>query len=170
MKIKDYLNETSLGRIYQHIQKESVNSWAILTSYRGENSPSENKRNFKELKNKIRSMDLGFIEIEGMGQEEDEYGDIVQSKEPSLFIPNITKKQAQKLSDAYEQWGYIYSGSEVNDKIALISKEGTEYLGNFHPNKIAQFYSKVKGRPFTFEKVKPTSYMEKYYKYLKNNK
>ena len=38
-----------------------------------------------------------------------------------------------------------------------------EYIGKFHPNKIAQFFS----RPFTFESVKPTSYIEKYWKYLK---
>lgn len=168
MTIKDYMNESSLGRIYQHIQRKNVDSWAIMTSYRGENSPSENKKNFKELKNKIRSMDMGFIEIEGVGQEEDNEGNIIQAKEPSLFIPGINKKQAQKLSDTYDQWGYIYSGPEVNGKIALISSQGTEYLGSFHPNKIAQFFSKIKGKPFTFEEVKPTSYMEKYWKYLKN--
>lgn len=168
MTIKDYMNESSLGRIYQHIQRKNVDSWAIMTSYRGENSPSENKKNFKELKNKIRSMDMGFIEIEGVGQEEDNEGNIIQAKEPSLFIPGINKKQAQKLSDTYDQWGYIYSGTEVNGKIALISSQGTEYLGSFHPNKIAQFFSKIKGKPFTFEEVKPTSYMEKYWKYLKN--
>ncbi len=170
MNIEEYLNESSLNRIYQHIQKKNIDSWSILTSYRGENSPSENKKNFKELKNKIRSMDLGFIEISGIGQEEDEEGNIVQAKEPSLFIPKITQKQAQKLSDTYEQWDYIYSGPELNDKIALISKEGTEYLGSFHPNKIAQFFGKIKGKPFTFEEIKPTSYMEKYWKYLQENK
>lgn len=169
MNVKDYLNESSLNRIYQHIQKKNIESWAIMTSYRSENSPSENKKDFKELKQKLRSMDLGFIEIEGVGQEESEEGGIKEVKEPSLFIPKINKKQAQKLSYNYDQWGYIYSGPETNDKIALISVEGTEYLGSFHPNKISQFFSKIKGRPFTFEGVSPTSYMEKYYLYLINN-
>lgn len=159
-----------MGRIYQHIQKKNVDSWAILTSFRSENSPSENKRNFNDLKKQIRSMDLGFIEIEGVGQEEDGGGGIMQVKEPSLFIPSINKKQSQKLSDKYEQWGYVYSGPEVDEKIALISIEGTEYIGKFHPNKIAQFFSKIKGRASIFESVNPTSYMEKYWKYLKGNK
>ena len=169
MSFENYINESSLGRIYQHIQKKNVDSWAILTSFRSENSPSENKRNFNDLKKQIRSMDLGFIEIEGVGQEEDEDGEIIQVKEPSLFIPGINKKQAQKLSDKYEQWGYVYSGPEVDNKIALVSIKGMEYIGKFHPNKIAQFFSRIKGRPFTFESVKPTSYMEKYWKYLKDS-
>lgn len=162
------LNEKSLGRIYQHIQKEDVDSWVILTSYRDGLSPSENKRNFRELKDKVRQLNLGFIEMEGVGQEEDEDGQITQVKEPSLFIPNIYKNQAQKLSDSYNQWGYIYSGPEEAYKIALISIKDIDYIGDFHPMKISQFFSKVKGKPFTFESVKPTSYMEKYYKYLKS--
>lgn len=168
MDFEKYIIESSLGRIYQHIKKKNVDSWAILTSYRDENSPSENKKNFKELKNKIRSMNLGFIELEGIGQEEDGENNIIQVKEPSLFIPNINKKQAQSLSGMYNQWGYIYSGKEVDNKIALISIEGIEYIGDFRPNKIAQFFSKIKGKPFTFEGTKPTSNMERYWKYLKN--
>ena len=160
------LNESSLGRIYQHIQKQNIKSWCILTSYRDVNSPTENKKIFQQLKQKIRGFNLGFIELEGVGQEEDETGKVRQVKEPSLFIPKITKKQAQKLSDTYDQWGFIYSGEEVKDKIALISKDGNEYIGSFHANKIAKFFSKIKKRPFTFESVKPNSYMEKYWKYL----
>jgi len=168
MENKEKLNEASLGRIYQHIQKEKVDSWSILTSWRDENSPNKNKSDFNELKNKIRSMNLGFIQLQGVGQEEDEEGKVTQVKEPSLFIPNIKQKQAQKLSDTYKQWGYIYSGPETNDKIVLISKEGQQNIGAFHPQKIAQFFSKIKGKPFTFEGVEPTTYMEKYWKYLVN--
>lgn len=168
MEIKEYLNESSLGRIYKHIQKENVSSWAILTSYREVNSPSKNNQNFKELKSLIRSMDLGFIQLAGVGQEEDEEGNVEQVKEPSLFIPNITKKSAKKLSDKYNQWGFIYSGPETNDKIVLVSIDGEEQIGSFHPNKIAQFYSKIKGKPFTFESVKANSNMERYWKYLNN--
>jgi hypothetical protein len=166
-KTGDKLNESSLGRIYQHIQKKNVKSWSILSSYRTENSPSKNVKDFKQLKHKIKSLDLGFIQLEGYGQETDYSGDIVQVREPSLFIPDITQKQTQKLSDTYDQWGYIYSGPETNDQIVLFSKEGSEQIGSFHPNKIAKFFSKIKGKPFVFESVKPTSHMEAYWKHLK---
>jgi hypothetical protein len=39
----------------------------------------------------------------GFGQEEDENGIVKQVKERSLFIPGIVRKQAQKLSDYYNQ-------------------------------------------------------------------
>ena len=159
------LNEASLGRIYQHIQKKNIQSWSILTSFRDELKPSENNKRFYQLKNRIRQMNLGFIQMEGVGQEEIN-GEIVNVKEPSLFIPDITLKQAQKLSDEYDQWGIIYSGPENEHKITLYSKQGQESIGSFHPNKIAKFFSKIKGKPFTFESIKPSTFMERYHKYL----
>lgn len=151
-KTRDELNEASLGRVYQHIRKEKSKSWAILTSYRDENSPSKNKSDFKKLQSQIRSADLGFFKLVGHGQEDDESGNVQSVKEPSLFVPNIDLKMAKKLMNTYNQWGIVYSGPEVNDKIVLIDKDGgTDDLGNFRPQKIAQFYSKVKGKSFVFE-------------------
>ena len=164
MKFKKHLlNESSLGRILQHIKKENVDSWSILTSYRDSNKPSKNKKDFIDLKNKIRSMNLGFIIIKGVGQEEDGSGNIQSVDEPSIFIPDISKKQSQKLSDIYNQWGYIYSGIETNNNIKLISIEGEENIGKFHPNKISKFFSKIKGKPFAFESIEGNSYMERYW-------
>ena len=148
----DELNEVSLGRVYQHVQREKLPSWTILTSYRDENSPSKNKSDFKRLQQQIRSADLGFFKLIGHGQEEDDDGEIQSVKEPSLFVPGIDLKLAKNLMNQYNQWGIIYSGAEVNDKIVLIDKAGkTEDLGAFKPQKIAQFYSKVKGKSFVFE-------------------
>jgi hypothetical protein len=45
--------------------------------------------------------------------------------------------------------------------------EGRERMGKFIPNKIAEFYSKINGRPFTFAKIVPTTMMERYWNYLK---
>ena len=81
-KTADELNEASLGRVYQHIQKEKVASWCILTSHRDKNSLSKNKENFKKLQSQIRSADLGFFKLVGHGQEEDEYGEVKTVKEP----------------------------------------------------------------------------------------
>lgn len=162
------LNEKSLGRIYQHIQKEKVQSWAILTSYRDENSPDKNKNDFKELQSKVRSMNLGFIRLVGYGQEESDDG-IISVKEPSIFIPGILMNQAQKLASHYNQWGYLYSGEEIDGDIALIETDGQKIVSKFKkfiPNKIAQFYSKIKGKPFVFEDVLPTSIMERWIKKL----
>jgi hypothetical protein len=151
-KTADELNEASLGRVYQHIQKEKVKSWCILTSYRDENAPSKNKADFKKLQSQIRSADLGFFKLVGHGQEEDEEGNVESVKEPSLFVPGISHSLAIKLMNQYNQFAIVYSGPETNDKISLIQKSGPNVdLGKFRPQKIAQFYSKVKGKSFVFE-------------------
>jgi len=151
-------NAASLGRVYKHIIKEGSKSWGIVTSYRDANNPSKNKASFNELKGIVRSFDLGFFVVQGVGQEEDGG----ESHEPALFIPNVSLKQIKKLSDKYNQYGFIYSGPESNNKIVLYSVDGKETLGAFHPMKIAQYFSKVKGKPFVFSSVGGNSYFERY--------
>lgn len=147
------LNEASLSRIWQHIDRDATKSWTILTSWRGDDDRATNERNFKELTGMLRSMGLGFIKLDGYGQEEDENGKITAVKEPSLFIPNISLADAKKLMKKYSQFGIVYSGEEVNDKIMLVTNSGMDDLGKFTPNKISTFYSTVKGRPFVFESL-----------------
>jgi hypothetical protein len=148
------LNEASLNRIWQHVNRDEPPTWAILTSWRSDDDIQTNKASFIELTQKIRTMDLGFIKLAGYGQEEDEAGNVQSVKEPSLFIPNITYKDAKKLMKLYNQFGIIYSGPEVKNKIMLVMQSGrVEDLGNFSPHKISQFYSIVKGKPFVFEGI-----------------
>ena len=162
------MNESSLGRIYQHIQQKNVNSWAIFSSNRTDNSPSKNHKDFIELKGKIRGYDLGFIELIGYGQEEDKLGNIETTYEKSLFVPGIKQKQVIKLCNIYNQLGYIYCGDETDNKIVLfLNGKEDKILNNFVPNKIADFYSILKGKTFVFEDVVPSTYMEKYYKYFR---
>jgi hypothetical protein len=172
MTFETYLNESSLGRIYQHIKKESTNSWGMISPYRNENSPKENSANYQELKKLVRDMGYGFIEILGYGQEEDEFGGINQSEERTLFVPNITKKQISRLADKYNQWGYVYSGPEIeNNKIALISNDKiVDMFSKFVPNKAAEFFSKIKGKSFVFEEVLPGSNIERQISYLSEMK
>jgi len=151
-KTRDELNEVSLGRVYQHVKKENIDSWAILTSYRDENKPSKNKSDFKRLQQQVRSANLGFFKLVGHGQEEDETGEVQSVKEPSLFVPGIDYNLAVKLMNEYNQFAIVYSGPETNGKVSLVEKGGKQTdLGKFKPQKIAQFYSKVKGKSFVFE-------------------
>ena len=151
-KTGDELNEVSLGRVYQHVQKEKIDSWAIITSYRDENKPSKNKSDFKRLQQQIRSANLGFFKLVGHGQEEDEDGEVQSVKEPSLFVPGIGYRLATSLMDEYNQFAIVYSGPETKGNISLVEKGGKQTnLGKFKPQKIAQFYSKVKGKSFVFE-------------------
>jgi len=159
---KTRINEASLGRVYQHIQRDASGSFAILTAFRGGFTKKQNIQRNKKLQSDVRSMGLGFFKVKGYWVEcQDsslEYSDCpddmkVPVVEDSLFVPNITKEQAVKMAKKYDQDAIIYSGSDTGDKVELVSKSGSTImnLGKFNPNKIAQAYTKVKGKSFTFE-------------------
>jgi hypothetical protein len=167
------INEASLNRIYQHIQREASDSFAIITAFRGGYSKQENLTRNKKLEQDVRSLGLGFFKVLGHWVEcadsEIDYSDCPKSmlkpvKEDSLFIPNISKKDAVRLTKKYDQDGIVYQGKETDNKVEILGKSGNSImkLGQFSPNKIAQAYTKVKGKTFTFEgfEYKPYGMME----------
>ncbi len=155
------LNEASLGRVYQHVQRQGEKSWAIITSWRAGLPKQENIARMAKLKASVRALGLGFFSLKGHWREcqdsdvpyekcpEDA---LIDSVEPSLWVNGITKDQAEKLMRVYEQDAIVFAGPETGGKVTLLFRRGTPVnLGKFHPNAIAQAYSQVKGRPFRFE-------------------
>ena len=101
------------------------------------------------MKASIRGSNLGFFKLKGHWREE---GSEEVTPEPSLFVPGISLKRAHKLGNKFNQDAIVYSGPETKGKVALIFKSGTkQVIGKFHPQKIAQFYSSVRGKTFVFE-------------------
>lgn len=147
------LNEASLGRIHQHVSRSGKTSWAILTSWRQDVSLETNKRNLKELKDRLKRW--GYFPIAGHGQEEDPDGKLVAVSEPAFFVVGIPLEDALELARKYNQWGIIFAGAEMDENICLVREDGTveKRMTKFHPGKIAQFYSAVRGRPFVFESL-----------------
>ena len=167
------INEASLNRVYQHIKKEASDSFTIITAFRGGYSNSINKSRNKKLESDIRSLGLGFFKLIGHWVEcqDDtlEYSKCpselkVDVKEESLFVPNISKKDAVRLAKKYDQDAIVFQGKETDDSVELLSKDGNSIskLGKFSSGKIAQAYTRIKGRTFVFEgfQYKPTSVME----------
>ena len=143
------LNEVSLGRVYQHLQSANEKSFAILTSWRQGVSVQANNKSFEALKGKIRGSGLGFFKLVGHWKEE---GQEEATAEPSLFVPGISKQQAVGLGLSYNQDAVIYGGPETQGLVTLIFKGGGEQsIGKFHPGRIAQAYSSLRGKTFTFE-------------------
>jgi hypothetical protein len=163
------LNEASLGRVYQHVvSNPKMKNWGVVTASRGELSKAENKKRNKELEADLRKMGYGFVHVDGMWQEcrkpDTEYKDCpddmkVPTEEKSLFIPNISKEDVQKLGNKYQQDSVLFADEETKAKgeaTFIDSKSGESFnIGKFSPGKIAQGYSKMKGgRVFTFEPKK----------------
>lgn len=153
------LNEASLGRVYQHFQRGGHKSWAILTSWRSDADHETNKQNFRALQHDVRGLGHGYNRMVGHGQEEDPATkETIVSKEPSLFIHGVSHDNALSLAKKYNQFSVIYSGPETQGKVHLVHTATGEHhdLGDFHPGKIAQFYSRIQTRHgtqknFTFE-------------------
>jgi hypothetical protein len=155
------LKESSLGRIIQHVKGNSkIKSWGIISASRKTNTPKVNKERTKELQAAIRSLNLGYIILEGHWKEcQDEdtpYEKCPPSKledtiEVTFFVPNIATDKLAALTAKYNQDASVY-GKTGSDEAFLLFKNGsTSSLGKMSAGKIGQGFSKIKGRPFTFE-------------------
>ena len=164
---KDKILEASLSRIWRDFKD---NEFGIITSWRvGE---TNNKQNLATLKSAVSSAGFGYVRIDGVGQEEDETGKVRSAKEPSLLVKNVkaggeplmdTKKFERfmvKLAHRYKQWGIVLHNPDKGTRLVQTSDDGKPVnkvdmkMSTFNPMKVAQFYSSLKGKPFTFEGFK----------------
>lgn len=159
----DAVTAASLGRVWQHVKDLDKQSFAILTSWRSGLSPSQNKSRFKQLEQAVRGLKLGYFKLVGHWrecQDEDvEYDEcppmqLVDTTEPSLFVPGIDMRAAHKLGKKYEQDAIIFGGPESDGKVVLVFKSGkTMPIGKFSPRTIGQGFSELanqQGRGFAF--------------------
>lgn len=163
------IDESSLSRIYQHVEANPNRSWGTLSAQRYAYSKKENQQRTDALKKELRQRGYGFIPLEGHWREcqdpnmpydqcpEDK---LVDSVEMSFFVPNISRDELKELGNQFEQDATIYGGPDTNNQAELVGKEGETIvsLGRFKPNTMAQAFSRLKnGRPYVFtDEPKPT--------------
>lgn len=156
------INEVSLSRIWQHTQKAGEKSFGIITAYRGAFPKRENIARNGRLKQDLRSAGLGFAEMTGHWQEcqdaaipwQDCPKELLSDvTEESLFVPGITLDLINRLGKKNDQDAWVYAGADTQGDVMLMGDAGPiTNLGSFHPGRIAQAYSKLKGsRTFIFE-------------------
>ena len=64
--------------------------------------------------------------------------------EPYFFVIGIPLNTIRELLEQYGQYSILYSGPETGGNVKNYKNIGTvEDIGPFHPNRIAQFYSKI---------------------------
>jgi len=161
------LQESSIGRIKKHIEHtvKTTKSWALMTAWRSEAQKPEdtstfdwkraNLQNLSAMKATIKSLGYGFATVEGVGQETDPNTKaVIESAEPSLFVPNITLDQARHLSARYNQWGFIYSGPEIQNKVGMYETEKgnpASIATSFNIDQIRKFFTRIKKHKFSFD-------------------
>jgi hypothetical protein len=172
------LFESSLGRVWQHVQDAPNRSFAIITSWRQENSRKQNKEDLAALKKGIRGLGLGFVSVQGHWQECQDpnvaYQDcpkeeLVDAVEPSLFVVGIDKDAAVNLANTYEQDAIVFAGPETKGRVSLLFNNGsTQDIGEFKPQTMGQAFTELRkskqgsARHFKFEGIEyaPQGYVE----------
>lgn len=171
MRFKEYINEASLSRFWQHFSNgEPI---AIISAERGELSKSENDKNTNSLRRYINSAKFGFSKALGGYSEID---DITGEKknidgEKSSIVYSSPEREAELLNFA------IGMGKKFNqDSILFIDTEGNAWwystradssvgpigsktpVGKFHPKQIGNYYSKIGKKNFSFVSINEDSY------------
>ena len=162
-KIGNILVEASLSRIWQHIEKG--NSLGVITAFRS-NDPDNLKKN-KKLQSEINVAGFGYFPMNGVYIEDFGSDEPKKVEESSFFVisthPEKLRDFLIKMGKKYEQDSVLFMDNSVEDKVAvLIGTKADAWpglgvvhtLGKWHPNKIRDFYSKLKGsKSFVFEDI-----------------
>ena len=101
------LEESSLSRIMGHIKGER--NFGVVSAFRGGLGKKENMERHAELKDAVRDMGYGFIEMRGGYKEED--GGFVN--ELSLFVSQMFQKEISWiLGSKYDQDSVIFKDNK----------------------------------------------------------
>lgn len=141
------LNEASLGHVYWHYIESKSNSFSIISNY----SKIEIKHNKPKVKYLIHELNRdNYLDLWGHYQKDGPTG--IHVVEPYFFVIGISLNKIRELLEQYEQYSILYSGPEKGGNVINYKNIGPEEdIGLFHPTKIAQFYSKIIGRPLVLE-------------------
>lgn len=119
-EIQHELNESSMARIWQHITNEN-STFGVMSAFRSNLSPEENKARHEELKNELRKNNLGYIEVEGAYREK-QTGKM--KDEASLFIPNVSRIQMISFGQKYDQDSVLYKDESAFQMIGTNKDTG----------------------------------------------
>jgi len=147
---KKYISEAKLSRIFKYVEDPKT-TFGIVSSFRGQYSKEENLKRHGNLKNAVRGMGLGFIEMKGGYVEE---GGVVE--ELSLFIPGVKRSQIIKLGQDFEQHSvmfkdedeFVYIGTNESSGVGKTLSKFKAGAGKDNielaKEKVSEFFSQLK--------------------------
>jgi hypothetical protein len=161
-KIRRLINETSIGRVYQHTQGRNI---GIITAHRSEHTPEENKDRNKHLENDIKKGGFGYIHVKGRYTENKG-----TPQEKDVGTEHSYMVIGKKGQDNGHLKGFLaHHGAKYNQETVLHKPHDThsahwlhttpsehhavgdtEDQGEFHPKKIGVYHSKLMGSNKTF--------------------
>ncbi len=169
MSFKEYLlkkkglpmNEAKLSRLVKHMDEHET---GMLTAFRGEFSKKDNKKRNASLLMKLQNKGYGVISVKGSYIENYGSSDEKEVGENVFFVIDLKdkgniKKDLKKLGEEFDQDSILYipKGGGSSDLIGT-SKRDQSFPGYGKTVKnskrmmgsTGQFFTRIKGRPFTF--------------------
>lgn len=148
MKIRDYILESSLSRMFKLLNDKKY-TVGFISAYNEVLGIKENIERHKRLIKDVRSLGLGYIQLRS-GYTYADSDDMTNEK--SLMISNIDKDTLLKLSKRYDQESVLYSdengfyliGSNGNIIMTFAKNRDTFTFNNELIRKA--FSSLIKGR------------------------
>ena len=152
------LNEGNpLSRIFDTV-KDDDRVMVIITASRNNKSDEENDANNAELRRTLRKYGFGYRKAEGHYPEEYEGRKISHIDDSSIIIASSDSEDdlfelSCYLCRKYEQECFVYKDSD--GYVSLVDQNGNKIsnLGRFHPNRINDYMTRVKMKPFVFENI-----------------
>ena len=149
-----------LSRVWQ-VASDPDRVFAILTAFRGENARSENLQRNAELAADLRASGLGMFVVDGFWVENPKTPHENHVSEDAYFVsaplgsPEADRFESAilKLVQKYSQEAAIVK-LDGDEEVSLLFQNGSrESVGAFHPNRIAQAYTRLRktGKTFVFE-------------------
>lgn len=180
MSIRDIITETTLSRVAQHFQHRSV---GIITAHRGEYDEETKRRRNAQLAGDLRKSGLSYTRVTGGYKERtpegkerwvNEHSFVVHGPhkdyDPHGHMSNHVKNTLIRLGKKYYQDSILFKPHNSENASfhgtrpdGWLGVGGTHDVGRFHPDKITQYHTTLRGRggkrSFVFQhpEVKPES-------------
>ena len=153
MKLKQYLKEITLTRVFRHFQNKEI-PVAIITAFRNTRTYKDNKSKNLVLASKIKNAGYGYVYVDGYWVETDEEtGEKVDVREDSILIIG-QKNDNGKMKGFLKKWI-----KEYNQEAVIFKNEGSYSIGlldssgnisiisdKFSLRKLEIVYTKLHGR------------------------
>lgn len=143
--VGDNLLEASLARVWQHHGKRG---FAIISGWRKGNTPEQNDVANERLKKSLKAAGLGYVPVEGAGQEDTPTGKVDRVEEVGFLVP-IRKesvadfrKKMIKLAGDFKQYSVLIHDSATGTDEVSPSGKVLDHMTKFTPGK-GKFFSRL---------------------------
>jgi len=167
MRLRDYINESGLSRIKNHIDNYACGA---ITAFRGDKTRAENINNNKEILAVLKRLGYGVTKVKGSYIESFGSDDAKEVGESSFFVVNHKvdgddngelESILKRLGEKYDQDSILSIRSGEAFLIGTSKRDDAwpsygvkERVGSGKFGKVSgEFFSRIKGRQFAFEHI-----------------